>query len=71
MSRTLRFSAPMAKASRTASQEGAASSGQHPFPAKVLQEERNLTRASHPALAMMVSSMVNMIQKGSQDSRHI
>ncbi|MYF35762.1 MAG: hypothetical protein F4226_02915 [Synechococcus sp. SB0678_bin_12] len=57
--------------SRTTSQKAAAQAGHHPFPAKVLQEERNLTRASHPALAMMVSSMVHMIQKGSQDSRHI
>ena len=57
--------------SRTVSQKGAAHGGRHPFPAKVLQEERNLTRASHPTLAMMVSSMVNMVQKGSQDNRHI
>jgi len=61
----------MAQASRKVSQEGPAGSGRHPFPAKVLQEERNLARSSHPALAMMVSSMVNMIQKGRQDDRHI
>ncbi|MCY4236382.1 MAG: hypothetical protein OXE74_08840 [Cyanobacteria bacterium MAG CAR2_bin_4] len=62
----------MAQVSRKVSQEGAAAdAGRHLFPAKVLQEERNLTRASHPALAMMVSSMVNMVQKGRQDSRHI
>ncbi|HBP53083.1 MAG TPA: hypothetical protein DD643_01430 [Synechococcus sp. UBA8638] len=62
----------MAQVSRKVSQEdAAASAGQRLFPAKVLQEERNLTRASHPALAMMVSSMVNMVQKGSQDGRHI
>ncbi|KKZ13199.1 MAG: hypothetical protein TH68_07025 [Candidatus Synechococcus spongiarum 142] len=64
----------MAQVSRKASQEDAGAV-QHPepasFPTKVLQEERNLTRASHPALAMMVSSMVNMVQKGRQDSRHI
>ncbi len=57
--------------SRIVPQKGAAHAGHHAFPAKVLQEERNLTRASHPALAMMVSSMVNMVQKGRQDSRHI
>lgn len=61
----------MAQVSRQASGEGAAWAGQHSFPAKVLQEESNLTRASHPALAMMVSSMVNMVQKGRQDDRHV
>ena len=61
----------MAQASRKVSQERCAGAGQHSFPAKVLQEERNLTRASHPALAMMVSSMVNMVQKGSQDDHHV
>ncbi|KKZ13331.1 MAG: hypothetical protein TE42_00655 [Candidatus Synechococcus spongiarum SP3] len=61
----------MAQVSRKVSKEGSTGAGRHSFPAKVLQEERNLTRASHPALAMMVSSMVNMVQKGRQDSRHI
>ncbi|MYA90558.1 MAG: hypothetical protein F4026_01745 [Synechococcus sp. SB0669_bin_8] len=61
----------MAQVSRQISQEPCADGGRHSFPAKVLQEERNLTRASHPALAMMVSSVVNMVQKGSQDGRHI
>lgn len=65
----------MAQVSRKVSQEGTASAGQPPspvsFPAKVLQEEGNLARSSHPALAMMVSSMVNMVQKGRQDGRHI
>jgi len=62
----------MAQVSRKVSQEDAAAdAGRRLFPAKVLQEERNLARASHPALAMMVSSMVNMVQKGRQDGRHI
>ena len=61
----------MAQRPRKASQEGSADAGRHLFPAKVLQEERNLTRASHPAVAMMVSSMVNMVQKGRQENRHI
>ena len=61
----------MAQVSRKVSQESCASAGQRSFPAKVLQEERNLNRASSPALAMMVSSMVNMVQKGCRDDRHI
>lgn len=65
----------MAQASRKVSKEGFAGASQHSFPAsfpaKVLQEESNLTRASHPALALMVSSMVNMVQKGRQDDHHI
>ena len=61
----------MAQVSRQASGQGAAGAGQRSFPAKVLQEESNLTRASHPALAMMVSSMVNMVQKGRQEGRHV
>lgn len=61
----------MAQVSRKVSQERSADAGRHSFPAKVLQEETNLTRASHPALAMMVSSMVNMVQKGRQEGRHV
>ena len=61
----------MAQVSRKAPREGSAGSSRQPFPAKVLQEESNLTRASHPALAMMVSSMVNMIQKGRQEDHPV
>ncbi len=59
----------MAQAPRKVSTQP--SSGLHSFPAKVLQEESNLSRASHPALALMVSSMVNMVQKGGVANRHI
>ena len=58
----------MAQASRKVSKQP--HGGPHSFPEKVLREESNLTRASHPALALMVSSMVNMVQKGSLDNRH-